>query len=683
MDPEIYGAGSGEGVAGESLPPLLTDTELHSIVRAEIDDAVSFIDQEIGHQRARSLEYYRGDSIGNEEEGRSQIVSREVRDAVQSVLPSLMRVFFGSQRPVEFVPTAPEDVAVAEQATDYVNHVVMQENPGFEVFYSVFKDSLMQKAGIVKYWLDESAEVDYHQFTDLSDEQLALLLSEEGAEIAEIQSTPEEEALAVALQMGVEPPQRHNALIKRTVRAPRVRIQAVPPEEFLIDRRARSIDDSRMVAHRSLVRFSDLVALGYEPEFLRRHISNSDVLEDTHEVWTRYDKQGGYWPGDSKNPDEQRILYVETYIRIDWDGDGLAELRKICTVGDSYEIVANEPCSDRPFAAFCPDPEAHLFFGEDLADQTKDLQEIITSVKRNVLDSLAMSIHPRTAVVEGMADINDVLNTEVGAIMRQQAPGMITPFTMPFVGREALPILEMLEAERDKRVGTHNLALEADALQSTTKAAVNAQVDAARQRLELIARIYAEVGMKRLFKGLLRLLVQHQDQVKMVRLRNEFVPIDPSVWNANMDVTINCGLGNGLEEDRIAILQQTLQVQREVLTQMGMSNPLVGLGHVRNTLAKLLEMSGYKDSSQFFKSVPLDFEPPPPPEPKPEPAELLAQVEMQKIQSDMLMDGERLKLDWAKLELEVEEAELKYSQAIDVAGIKAMVEERKLGRVPN
>ena len=657
----------------------LDSHSLHSIVKSEIDDAVSFIDQEIGHQRARSLDYYRGRELGNEEEGRSQIVSREVRDAVQSVLPSLMRVFFGSERPVEFVPHGPEDVAMAEQATDYVNHVIMQDNPGFEVFHSVFKDSLFQKAGVVKAWLDESIEVSYSDFSGLTDQGLALLLQEEGAEIWGIESQLIEEALPVALASGVEPPQLHDVTIKRTVRAPRIRIEAVPPEEFLIDRRAKGIDEARFVGHRRLVRFSDLVALGYDPEFLDQHISNSDVLEDTHEVWTRYDKQGGYWPGGSNNPNEQRVLYCESYIRVDWDNDGLAELRKICTVGDQYEIVSNEPITERPFAAFCPDPEAHLFFGEDLADQTKDLQEIITSVKRNILDSLAHSIHPRTAVVEGMVNIEDVLNTEVGAVMRQTAPGMVQPFTMPFVGKEALPILQMLETERDRRVGTHNMALEADALQSTTKAAVNAQVDAARQRLELIARIYAEVGMKRLFKLILRLVVQNHDRARMVRLRNEWVEVDPAGWNAGMDVTVNTGLGNGLEEDRMMILREVLSVQREVLSTMGMSNPLVGLGHVRNTLGKLLEMSGYKDSSQFFKPLPLDYEAPQPP-PQPDAAELLAQVEREKIMADMVNDQERLRLDWMKLGLEAEKSELQYGQAVNVAAIKAETERARIGR---
>ena len=655
--------------------------ELQATVKAEIDDAISFIDQEIGHQRARSTEYYRGAPMGNEEEGRSQFVSREVRDAVQSVLPSLMRVFFGSERAVEYIPQGPEDVRMAEQATDYVNYVILQDNPGFEVFHSAFKDSLYNKAGVIKYWLDESIEVTYHNFTGLSDEGLAMVLSEPGAEIASLESRFDEQALPVALAQGVQPPQLHDAQIKRTVRAPRIRIEAVPPEEFLIDRRARSIDDSRFVGHRRLVRLSDLVALGYDRDMLLDNASSSDVLESTHEVFTRYNEQGGYWPGDTKNEDERRVLYVEGYLRYDLDGDGLSELRKVCTIGEGYEIVHEEPVSDRPFAAFCPDPEPHLFFGEDIADQTKDLQEIISAVKRNVLDSLAQSIHPRTAVVEGQVNIDDVLNTEVGAIIRMNQPGMVQPFMLPFVGKEALPVLEMLNAERDKRVGTHNMALEADALQSTTKSAVNAQVDAARQRLELIARIYAEIGMRRLFKGLLKLVVAHQDRPRMVRLRNEWVDIDPSTWNANMDVTVNVGLGNGMTEDRVMVLKETLAFQREILATLGPNNPLAGFGHVRNTLGKLLEQSGYKDTAQFFKPLPVDYEVPPQP-PKPDPAELLAQVEMQKIQSDMMLDAAKLELERDKLHADIllraEDINAKYNTAVDVASIKASLEQDRL-----
>ena len=622
---------------------LLTEQELQGLIQTEVDDAITFIDQEIGHQRAESTKYYRGDPLGTEEDGRSQVVRRVVRDAVHSVLPSIMRVFFSSEKAVEFVPQGPEDVRMAEQATDYVNYII-RENDGFNVFHSCFKNALYQKVGVIKYWLDESIEVTYHDFTGLNDQELALVLSEPGAELVEDEQRYDESLLPVALAQGVTPPALHDAKVRRTRQEPRIRIASVPPEEFLIDRRATSINDARYVGHRALVKMDDLVRMGYDREFLEKHVSNSDVLDDTHEVFTRYNEQGGYWPGDTANESERRILYVESYVYVDWDGDGIAELRKICTVGEGYEVVQNEACDSRPFADFHVDPEPHLYFGQDLADQTKDLQEIESHVLRAILDSLAQSIFPRTAYVEGMVNLDDVLNTEMGATIGMSAPGMVQPFVTPFVGAPGLSILELIQNERERRVGTVNMALEADALQSTTKAAVQAQVEASKARLELIARIFAEGGMTRLFKGLLKLVVANQDQPRMIRLRNEWVEMDPRTWNASMDVTVNVGLGHGLEEDRQMALREGLAIQEKLYAQLGPGNGVVTMGQITQAIGKLYESAGYKDPSTFLNVMPPDWDLPKP-QPKPDAAELLAQVEMQKIQSDMAADQQKLALD--------------------------------------
>jgi hypothetical protein len=656
-------------------PDALTVEDLEAIVGSEVQDAVEFIEEWLGHKRAQSTEYYRGDLFGNEEEGRSKYVSREVRDAVQSILPSLMRVFFSSERAVEFIPKNQEDVPAAEQATDYINWIILQDNPGFHTFYTVFKDALYNKAGIVKYWMDESVEVTFHEFTGLSDAAVAQLMQEPGVEIQEVRT----QEAGPASSPELSPPRFHDLRVKRVRRSPRVRIAALPPEEFLIDRHAKSIEEARYVGHRTLKSVADLVAMGYDRDQLEELVSHSGTFDDAHEVYTRYQDLGGYWQGDNAlNEAERPVLYCEHYIRVDWDGDGYDELRKICTLGEGFEIVANDPIPERPFVDFCVDPEPHRFWGEDIADQVKDLQEIKSAIIRNILDSLAQSIYPRTAVVEGRVNIEDVLNTEVGAIMRMDAPGMVQPFAMPFVGQQALPVLEMLDMQKKERVGTHNMALDADALQSTTKAAVDAQVQSARDRLELITRLIAEHGMKRLFAGLLRLVVANQDQSRMLRLRGRWAEVDPSTWNASMDVAVNVGLGNGLTEDRIHALSSTLEAQREVLMQMGPENPLVGFGRLRNTLAKLLELSGYKDVDQFWQPLELDYVPPPPPPPPPTPEEVIAQVEMQKIQADMMNDRAKLELERDKLIAEIHLKAAELGIELDIAKLKRDMEANRL-----
>ena len=657
------------------------------MVRAEISEAVVFVEEEIGPKRAESLKYYRGDPFGNEEDGRSQVVARVLREVVGDTLPSLMRIFFGSDRAVEFVPTNAEDVPMAEQATDYINYIVTQDNPGVQIFHSVFKDSLYQINGVVKYWNDEAVEATYHDFTELDDAGIGALLSESGVELVEATSRyVDENTAGQMIAMGIEPPQVHDVKIKRVRSRPRIRIKAVPGEEFIISRNASSIDDARVVAHRCMLPFADVVAMGYLPELVEEHVDSSGTLYSSQQHYERLSDQGGYFRDDTLNPSERPVLYTEAWIRVDADGDDLAEMRKFCCLGDQYEVVNGdgfgEPTDNmRPFVDFCPDPEPHLFFGSDLAEQTKDLQLLESNIWRRMLDSLADSIYPRTVAVEGQVDMDTVLNTETGATVIEYAPGMVRELIKPFVGKEAFPMLEQVQREKDRRIGTRNVSLDADALQSTTKLAVNAQVQAAAQRVELIARLYAEIGMKRLSKGLLKLVCQHQDKPRMVRLRNQYVEVDPRVWNANMDVTVNVGLGNGLTEERVMVLQQVLAVQREVLATMGPNNPLVGFGHVRNTLGKILEQSGYKDTAQFFKPVPLDFETPPPP-PKPSAEELLAQIEAQKIQAGreetaVKMDLERDKL-LADIELRVMDINAKYGATLDTNAVKYAIEQNKL-----
>jgi hypothetical protein len=320
-------------------------------------------------------------------------------------------------------------------------------------------------------------------------------------------------------------------------------------------------------------------------------------------------------------------------------------------------------------------------------DLTHDIQEIKSEVMRNTLDSLAQSIHPRTAVVEGQVNIDDVLNNETGAIIRMRAPGMVQPFSSPFVGQAAFPMLDYLDTMREDRTGMSKAAmgLDADALQSTTKAAVAATVSASQSRLELQARILAE-GMKKLFKGILYLITTHQDKPRMVRLRNEWVQIDPRVWNANMDVTVNIGLGNGDTNERVQALTMIAAKQEQIMGQFGLANPVVTPAMYIRTLQKIIELSGFKDASSYIQSLPADFQLPQADQPKPTPEEVLAQVQAQSIQADIQKKAAELELkreqmirddDYRRdqlaqdLMLKKYELELKYSTQISTAEIDA------------
>ena len=631
---------------------VMSEEELQGVISAEITDAISFIDDDIGGNRALATEYYYGQPFGDEEDGRSQVVSMDVRDTVQGILPSLMRIFFGPERVVEFAPQGPEDVQSAEQATDYVDFIFKRDNPGFKILHSAFKDALVRKAGIVKYWWDESVEVKAESFSMLDEQTMMFLTQDPDIEISAVREYPVPGTQPMNEAQGImtPPPMMYDVEIKRRIKSGKIKIEALPPEEFLIDRRAKSVEEATFVGHRTMKTVSDLVAMGYDYDEMVEVAGNGNDFDNNEEYIAR-NPFAVISTANNGDPSSKSVLYIEGYLKVDFDGDGIAEMRRICTVGTGNKVLRNEIVDDRQFAAFCPDPEPHTFFGMCPADVVMDIQRIKSNVQRGILDSLAQSIHPRTAIVEGQANMEDVLNTEVGAVIRMRAPGMVQPFTTPFVGQAAFPMLDYLDDIKQTRTGISKAAsgLDADALQSTTKAAVSATVNAAHQHIEMIARIFAETGLRKLFTGILKLVIENQDKARMIRLRNTFVPIDPRSWDANMDVIVNVGVGDGTLEDRINILNQVALRQEMLIKETGVNNPVVSLPQYTNTLTKMLQLAGIKDSQNYFNQLPVDFQLPEPPPPKPTPEEMLAEVQVQSIQADIQKKAAELQLEREKM----------------------------------
>lgn len=687
-----------------------SEEELQGIVGSALDDAVDFIDNTISPLRATSIDYYQGKPFGNEEDGRSQVISLDVHDTIADILPSIMRIFFSSENVVEFVPFGKEDVKLAEQATDYINRIVLQQdNDGFPIFYNAFKDALLCKNGILKYYWDTTYHAEYYEYSRISDNELAVLEADDEVEVTEVVSYPDpafpkaeavveteeqiEEVVPELMQQSMMTPQLHDVKVTRKKEHGCVRVESVPPEEFLIDRDATSMKDAYCIAHRRYLTVSDLVEMGYDYDEVQKFATPYETqLDDNAEYQARntYSDAGINPVEDDAN---LKVQYVEAYMKIDMTGDGIAELRRLCCVGDNYEIKKNLKCDQIPFVSFCPDPEPHTFFGLSIADITEDIQKVKSMVMRSMLDSLALSVHPRVAVVEGQANIEDVMNTEVGGIIRQRNAGAVQPFNMPFVGKDCFPMLNYLDEVKENRTGISkaSMGLDPDALQSATASAVQATVQGGQQHIELIARIFAETGMKPLFKGIYELLARHQDKERTVRLRNEWIPIDPRVWQTGMDCVVNVGLGNGTAQERMQYLGQIASKQEQILQTLGASNPLVEMTQYRNTMAKMVELAGFKDASMFFKEVPEMT-----PEQrqamqqkKPDVSEQLIQVQIQEIKANMMKanakiqleteemkrrdDLDRDKLD-AEIMLKAAEIEAKYGTQVETTVIRALVE---------
>ena len=668
--------------------------DLVGVIKSEMDDAKDFIHQ-VGEERSESTEYYLGSEPEATSTLQSEFISTDVRDTVLFMLPSIMRTFFGTKKVVEFVPNGPEDIPLAEQQTDYINYIVQQKNQGFNVMYSAFKDALVRKTGFVKGFWDDSITASTHEYTGLDPQSYQALVLDPNVEIVE-ESVTMETITTVDPVSGEEVVQEIPAMYDITIRRVKAKnqvcLEAIPPEEVLISRHARDIKSASYVAHRMIKSVSELVAMGYDQDEIEEYASYAGTALDPES----YDEQQARNPFDNMvYPDRndsggKDVLYIEHYLFYDFDGDGIDERIRVCTVGDGLHVLNVEQWDDLPIVMFCPDPEPHTAIGSCPADYLKPIQAAKSQIMRDTLDSLGHSIFPRMAVVEGQVNIDDVLNTDIGQPIRVRAPGMVQPFSVPFVGKEAFPVLGYLDESKENRTGVSKASagLNADALQSSTKAAVAATMSGAQGRIELICRHFAEGGMKDLFTLINNLVIKHQNAQDVFRLNGKFVPVDPRYWDTDKDLVVNVAISKSSDEEKFAILGQVAGKQEQILSTLGPNNPMVSLQQYANTLSRMIEMAGFKDPESFINTE-VPPMPPVPQETKPDAAELLAQAEAQKAQVQaqkaiidaetdrmkIIMDDDRSRdIEEAQIRLKAAELLAKYGTQVNIAEINAIME---------
>jgi hypothetical protein len=638
----------------------MDDGKLKSILENEIDNAIGYLDTETTIARTKALEYYLRQPYGNEVEGRSQIVTGEVAEAIDGALPQLVRVFTQSDDIVRFEPKHPGDEEGAKQATDYCNWVFYSQNPGFTILHNWFKDALLQKNGVVKCYWDVKEDVTKEEYRGLTDDELVMLLSDGKYEIVAQDTTVldggvGEDGAPVLMQS-------HDVIVAKRTQSGSVKVENVPPEEFLISKRARAVADSPFVAHRKLLPRSDLIAMGFDPEIVSNLPSYND-LSYTDERIARYSR--GEQPDEEASLDEsmQEVEVYEAYLRTDYDGDGVAELRQIFYAGS--DILSNVETDYLPFHSLCPIPIPHKFYGESLADRSMDIQLIKSTVVRQMLDNLYLSNNARVGAVEGQVNLDDLLSVTPGGVVRMKNPQAIVPLNVPSVIAQAFPMLQYLDDAQSKRTGVSDMqqGLNPDVLQNVTAAAVAASTQAAGGKLELVARIFAETGVRTLFQGILQLLCKYQDKPTLMRMRGKYIPIDPRAWSNEYDIDISVGLGTGNKAEQMTMLQMVLAKQEAILQQFGPANPLVTVGQYRNTLGRFIEAAGFTDSAEFFKEVTPEIEQQlaQPQQPQPDPAiqaiiaqsQAQIQIAQQKAQADVAAAQQKAMAD---IELQREKA---------------------------
>lgn len=637
----------------------MTDDELIELVRREERTSLDYLSGTLADERAENMELYLGDKTREltAQEGRSSVVSMDVQEAVESMMPYLMKVFTSGDEVVRFNPKNKEDVAGAEQETDYVNHVIINQNNFFLVASQWFKDSLINKNGYVKFWWDESEEVTQESYQGLTDAELQMLLQDEDVEPIEHTAYPDTsdpmtQQVMQAAQMGDEQailmaqqlPMLHDVKVKVTNKEGKAKIEPCPPEEVLISADERSIDPNtvRFFEHRQWKTISDLREMGYDiPD---------DIQDDASTLWmseewlsrNEFAEEETYRDDIDAGPN-RRVVYREAYMKVDYDGDGIAERRLICLVGD--EILANETVDLVPFANITPFIMPHRHIGRALADYVKDIQIIKSVIMRNVLDNFYSSNNGRWAISDKV-NLDDLLVSRPGGVVRVEGnPGAeIMPMVTNPIGTAAFPLMEYLDTNKENRTGItrYNQGLDANSLNKTASG-INQIMNAAQAKQELIARTFAETGVKQLFLGVHKLLQQHANKQEVIRLRNQWVEVDPRQWKTRTDMTVAVGLGTGNKQEMLQQIMNILQVQREAI-QVGIATPQ----NIYEACMELTKNAGFKDGDKYWTNP--SQQPPQQPQPDPKLIEIQqkAQLEQAKLQQDDKQHSEEMQLQAQK-----------------------------------
>lgn len=627
-------------LAGKALSPDATpeDAYLYT-VRSLIEDANDYEFSELAPARETLLEYYYAQrpAIDADEEDdllgdpptdeststRSSVVSSDVRDTVLSILPSLMRIFAGTEHAIEFQPNGPQEDEYSKQATDYIRYKFWKQNKGFNTLYDTFWDALTVKTGAMTWGTDTGKHVSVQNYNSMTHEQLAHIMSQEelGPEIVSYDPPKYVPGLGYVI---------NNVAIRYTKSVPNTWVESIAPEDIRITRGAKSTQAAPLIGYVSIMRIGELVAMGYEYDEILEHAGNFQSWSMDSEIRS---------PGvNTGYPLNDQVLYGCFWIRADGDGDGIDELRHICTMGENYEIVHDEPADIAKMALFSGDRRPHSAMGNSMAELVLDIQRIKTNLIRGGLDSLAQSIFNRTAFNELLVNVEDVMSDDIGAPIRTRGnpAEVIQNYSTTFVGKDAFEAADYLDRTRVARTGISDASKGVDpkVFQSTNLSGIDAIVSGAQERIELIARLFAEGGLTEMYEGLLTEVTNNPNRSEMVQLRGKWVEVNPSLYNPNMRVEVNPMLGKGSDQTRLLVLQGVAATQSAVVEKFGLGNGVVGPIEMRNTQVDILSLVNFKNANRYFREITPEQQDAIEKAPKePSPEMVLAQSQMENVRS--------------------------------------------------
>lgn len=679
---------------------MIDQDEFEKILDASIADASTWQEEHLKADRERNYRYYLGE-MDPAPEGRSQAVSWDVFETVESMMPDLIEIFLSGDNIAEYEPVGMEDEPFAEQATDYINYIVQKQNPGFLIFATWIKDALLSKVGVVRaYWAEHDKVID-RQYRGITELQLTQLL-EGDIEVVEqrqyddpadlearkqaqnaINTLEPEVQQQVMAQLAQPVAQLFDVKLRRTVTKGRVYIDNVQPENFIITPRAKTVQAADIVGEFKMLTRSDMLELGYDKSKVEDVRSFESLVDGQGLAQIADDDISGFPTEYFTDDSTEEFRVFDGFIRLDYDGDGLAEWRHVVRAGNVTLLNEEADCPD--FCTISPILLPHRLIGMALADTVAPIQQSSTAMQRQYIDSLMLANNPRTYAVNGQVNLDDLLNNRIGGVVRVQNPQAVGPLQTTNVAQSALEGVEFMDSRREVRTGVtrYNQGLDADSL-NKTYGGLTKIMSAGDARKRMMARIMAETGIKDLFRLLLRLVVNNQDSEAVIRLRGSWVPVDPSPWSPEMDVTIETGRGSGDKTQLIGILTMILEAQKEALAN---GLPLVDMQKLYNTMESMLKAAGLKNVNKYFNDPSqMPEQPPQPPEPSPEQAiadatvkaeEIKAGVKQQEIQANVQMKQMELQMKQIELEIRSRELALKQAEAEHEARIKEREQQRK------
>ena len=642
----------------------MTDDELKRLVLKRRAASSGKYSNAQSSARLEAMQFYRGDNLdlyGDSGAGLSTVVSRDTMEAVESMLPGLVKPFVAGDETVRMEPRGPEDEEPAKQATEYLNWRFNRDNNAFRVIYDLMKDGLLSRIGVAKVVREETEEYQVENYSGLDQIQLGLIAQDQSLEIIE---PIQQDGDFFDVQVKVKKPCSY------------YRVIVVAPDEFAYEDRLASLDDATFLGHKGRKTVGDLIAMGL-PANKCNQLAQRDRSDIERE--DRFDRDQFEDQRDSDDP--ARIVDVlEAYIRCDYEKQGVLTWRKVMIggIGEGAVLLSNEPVEDHPFVAWTPIPLPHKLVGMSIADLTRDIQMQKTALVREMLNNIYLTNRPMKEIVEGQVNIEDILNPSVGGAVRVKSPGMIRDMVVPFVAEKSFPLVEYLDTTREQRTGStrYNQGMDADTLNKTATG-ISIIQNASTQRLELVARQFSEC-LREIFKKLLALVSLHQDKPETIRLRGRWVEIDPREWKNGFDMSVAVGLGTGNKDQMVAHLTNLLQIDEQIVQlQGGAEGPLLTYEGIFEKLKRMVEAMGLKGVENYYQDPKAQEdqgqEPQGPSDAQVE-ADSNAQVEAFKGQIQQQIEQIRGQTDLAKAELDartkIEVAKIAADASIIVAGMR-------------